>query len=213
MWHSSKVLSTVQNKQRSSRSKTSRSPTKTRHSSKTSSTKRSPRKRAPPRRPSSTFSKSPHSNQRRPHHLAKNKASFVAVRASNIVHETCYLVVLNHKNQWMLPGGLIEPGEHPRDAARRELYEESGFVVNSPFYHIRNSNGVHLFFAEHWFDANRNNRLKTFHSRLSTNETYDYGFVRMVNGRFAVCNLNGTRLKKSQRFRGGTTSHLSLLTF
>ncbi|MBI2149228.1 MAG: NUDIX domain-containing protein [Acidobacteria bacterium] len=33
------------------------------------------------------------------------------------------------KNIWVAPGGLIEPGEHPADAAVRETWEETGFTV------------------------------------------------------------------------------------
>jgi 8-oxo-dGTP pyrophosphatase MutT (NUDIX family) len=33
------------------------------------------------------------------------------------------------KNLWVTPGGLIEPGEHPADAAVRETWEETGLMV------------------------------------------------------------------------------------
>ena len=41
------------------------------------------------------------------------------------------LLVCKHadKDIWVTPGGLIEPGEHPADAAVRETWEETGLIV------------------------------------------------------------------------------------
>ena len=41
------------------------------------------------------------------------------------------LLVCEHadKHIWVTPGGLIEPGEHPADAAVRETWEETGLVI------------------------------------------------------------------------------------
>jgi 8-oxo-dGTP pyrophosphatase MutT (NUDIX family) len=39
------------------------------------------------------------------------------------------LVLHADKNIWVAPGGLIEPGELPADAAIREVWEETGLVV------------------------------------------------------------------------------------
>lgn len=37
-------------------------------------------------------------------------------------------------NTWCIPGGKIEPGETPHDAAIREVFEEAGLKISHPIY-------------------------------------------------------------------------------
>ncbi len=37
-----------------------------------------------------------------------------------------------HPGEWSIPGGHIESGETPEEAARREIHEESGLTITSP---------------------------------------------------------------------------------
>ncbi len=52
--------------------------------------------------------------------------------AAVVVHDGDGRVLLGlhaDKNTWVAPGGLIEPGELPADAAVRETWEETGLIV------------------------------------------------------------------------------------
>ena len=52
------------------------------------------------------------------------------LRAKDIDHVV--LVRLNYgpaKGQWILPGGRVEPGEHPEESAVREFREETGLEI------------------------------------------------------------------------------------
>lgn len=58
-----------------------------------------------------------------------------------------------HKNLWGTPGGRIEPGEIPVEAAHRELFEETGLVVPNlrPFWSGPNPDTADpvMFYAFH----------------------------------------------------------------
>ncbi|RKF22822.1 NUDIX domain-containing protein [Micromonospora globbae] len=43
--------------------------------------------------------------------------------------ERLLLVFNRYRQQWELPGGMIDPGETPRQAAVRELREETGYEL------------------------------------------------------------------------------------
>lgn len=60
------------------------------------------------------------------------------------------LLVQHVEGRWQLPGGAVDPGEHPADAVRRECLEEAGIVIEpirvagafgGPEYRITYSNG------------------------------------------------------------------------
>ncbi|GLH75566.1 NUDIX hydrolase [Bradyrhizobium sp. SSBR45G] len=65
-------------------------------------------------------------------------------------------------NLWTLPGGAIDPNEHPADAASRECFEETGLVVRpqrllgvfgGPEFLIRYPNGDVTYYTVIAFEA------------------------------------------------------------
>ncbi|WP_130443346.1 NUDIX hydrolase [Kribbella rubisoli] len=60
--------------------------------------------------------------------------SSVPLTASLVVlwcDRECLMVFNRYRQAWELPGGMLDPGESPREAAVRELAEESGQRADS----------------------------------------------------------------------------------
>ena len=50
----------------------------------------------------------------------------IIFRRSNEAKDLEILLIQDAKNRWTIPKGHVEPGEEPRDTARREIQEETG---------------------------------------------------------------------------------------
>lgn len=57
------------------------------------------------------------------------RASSAALLLENEAGELL-IVKANYKPYWSLPGGVIDPGETPKEAAIRETFEEVGLQIN-----------------------------------------------------------------------------------
>ncbi len=60
-----------------------------------------------------------------------NDLLFMPSVASVVRGDAGRLLIVRHaEGRWMLPGGAVDPGERPADAARRECWEEARVLVD-----------------------------------------------------------------------------------
>lgn len=83
-------------------------------------------------------------------------AASVLVWAGGRLLATQYSAVTRAPGTWALPGGGLDPGEEPREAARRECWEETG-------QHVQVGDFIRLF-SRHWIGRAPSGRLEDFHA-------------------------------------------------
>ena len=120
------------------------------------------------------------------------------------------MVVKNRRtNEWMLPGGLANLGEHSYETAARETLEEAG-VRPVSMRKVHNRGSVALFDAPGTVSRSKQKRQSQFRNRKDRQETSDYGFVNLGSPTFHVTSYDGTP-KQQTGFRKGTVRHLRSL--
>ena len=102
------------------------------------------------------------------------------------------MVVRNKQNdRWMLPGGLVDPGESSTHAADREMRRKrggdpEGLVRVSRKPTRRGGVDLHATLLAPSDLRDHASRMRTFGSRRTAHETSDYGFVDLRKPRFEV---------------------------
>jgi len=107
------------------------------------------------------------------------------------------LLVRHVEGRWMLPGGVVDPGERPADAARRECWEEAGVVVEptriagvygGPEHHTTYANGDNAAWIVTVFDA----EIREGEPHAHDDETQDVGW-------FAPAELDALEIGEATR--------------
>jgi NAD+ diphosphatase len=76
----------------------------------------------------------------------------------------CRRAIEPDRGLWDLPGGFIEDGEHPLDAVRRELREETGFEIEPLEF-------LGIWMDKYGYDSGAENTLNLYwHARVTAGE-------------------------------------------
>jgi 8-oxo-dGTP pyrophosphatase MutT (NUDIX family) len=89
-------------------------------------------------------------------HPYQRAAAYGLVTSSRGVLLTQLSESTNAAGRWTLPGGGIDPGESPLEALHREVWEESGQLVEGP--------RVLDIHTQHWIGRAPGGRLEDFHA-------------------------------------------------
>jgi 8-oxo-dGTP pyrophosphatase MutT (NUDIX family) len=111
-----------------------------------------------------------------------NDLLFMPSVASVIRDDEGRILLVRHvEGRWLLPGGGVEPGERPAEAARRECAEEAGITVEplrifgvygGPEYRLTYANGDDAAWVITVFES----RIVEGRPRPSDDETTDVGW-------------------------------------
>ena len=80
-------------------------------------------------------------------HIVRAGVRFAVIDSYN------HILFVNHpKKGWELPGGALDPREHPMQAAFRELEEEAGLVLEKRMLETAGFVPVEVLDGSHWVD-------------------------------------------------------------
>lgn len=116
------------------------------------------------------------------------------------------IVKANYKPYWTVPGGIIDEGETPKQAAVREVFEEVGIRLDErdlAFVLVADRISNHLQTYQFLFKANLANEAKK-QIILQAAEIEDYAFVTKAEVQLA----NREYAKAVQQWAGGITGYV-----